>query len=715
MAISDPGLQSLRRGARVALVVPTIFAIFLNAVDNPVAALFAVFGSFALLGFADFGGPTRPRGGAYLILTGVGAVLVLVGTLVCNEPWLAALIGLVVATAARFAGFFGGYFAASVSPIILAYVLAASVPGPTDAAPDRLLGWVVAGLVSTVAGVLLWPRRERLAVRDAAATAATALADAVSGLGQTGGPSTEVIEAMDAAIATLASTASVPQRPAGPSAHDTALAFLVDQLERAAGLVRLAPRDAEVTEQTGVLVAVAATALRQIETTLTSGAAPAELDSLVASCLEAKRAVIERAVDELGRGEEPGRVIEEIDARFTERLLLLLAASALSNAAIIVSGHGPSERAVTIPLEVPLTAGVRGTVSRLRRLVQANAVSTSAWGQESLRAGVAVGAAVLIAGELKLDHAFWVVLGTLSVLRSNAFATGRSALMAAIGTAIGFAVSAGLLALVGFDDTGLWIVVVVGLFLAAYTPQVVGFVAGQICFTIAVVALFNLIVPQGWHTGLVRFEDIAIGSTVSLVVALFFWPRRASVGLRANVAKLYHDLARALTAGIQHPEAAVPAYSAELRAHASYAQYLSETARHPNGRGTWATLLADAAQVRFAIAALQHDRGIVRFDQCGPTRTALLQAGQDVSSALDATGARLEHPDQAQGIAADVPSVSTATRVPVSECLGHHAHEAGPEGPLAAGLDAALVRDLLVEVAALADDALATAATLPNA
>ena len=70
--LSDPGLQSLRRAARVALVVPGVFALFLGGMDNPVAALFAGFGSFALLGFADFGGPTRPRGGAYLTLTAVG-------------------------------------------------------------------------------------------------------------------------------------------------------------------------------------------------------------------------------------------------------------------------------------------------------------------------------------------------------------------------------------------------------------------------------------------------------------------------------------------------------------------------------------------------------------------------------------------------------------------------------------------------------------------
>ena len=82
----------------------------------------------------------EPRGGAYLTLTAIGAVLVVIGTLVSNEPVVGALVAVVVAAAARFAGNFGGYFGASVSPIVLAYVLAASVPAPMDAIPDRLLG-----------------------------------------------------------------------------------------------------------------------------------------------------------------------------------------------------------------------------------------------------------------------------------------------------------------------------------------------------------------------------------------------------------------------------------------------------------------------------------------------------------------------------------------------------------------------------------------------
>ena len=407
---------------------------------------------------------------------------------------------------------------------------------------------------------MLWPRRERLLVREAAATAAGAIADAVAVMAQPGGAPPETVATMDAAVAKLVEAASVPRRPAGPSAHDAALAFLVDQLERAQWLVRNATDRTAVSERSADLAATGAAALRGVEQMLRTERGDRRSRRSGPVVPDGEAHGHRRAIDELDHGEAPGEVLNEIDELFTERLILLLGASTLSNAAMVVAGRGPSDDAVTIPLDVPVDDGVRGTWTRLRTLVRANAVPTSVWAQDSIRAGIAVGAAVLIAGAFDLDHGFWVVLGTLSVLRSNAFATGKTAVMAAAGTTVGFAISAVLLAFVGFDDAGLWFIVVVGFFLSAYTPQVVGFIVGQVCFTIAVVAMFNLIEPQGWHTGLVRVENIVIGSAVSAVVALLFWPRRASVDLRANVAALYRDLAGALTGGIARPETLDPVH-----------------------------------------------------------------------------------------------------------------------------------------------------------
>ena len=156
-----------------------------------------------------------------------------------------------------------------------------------------------------------------------------------------------------------------------------------------------------------------------------------------------------------------------------------------------------------------------------------------------------------------------------------------------------------------------------------------------------------------------------------------------------------------------------PVHAAELRAHASYVQYLSESARQPEGRRPWAALLADAAQIRFAIETLERHRGVTRFERCGPTQSAFREVLTEVTGVLDATATTLQDPERPYGAPADVAATRAATRAPVSSCLEQHAHEAGPDGALAAGLDAALVRDLLVEVAALADAALVAVPKVP--
>jgi uncharacterized membrane protein YccC len=209
----------------------------------------------------------------------------------------------------------------------------------------------------------------------------------------------------------------------------------------------------------------------------------------------------------------------------------------------------------------------------------------------------------------------------------------------------------------------------------------------------------------------VRLENILIGASVSAVVALVFWPRRASVGLRANVAALYRDLSTELPERIGKVDTPDEVSRAELRAHAGYVQYLAETARNPEGRGSWATLLADAAQLRFALDLLPRHRGYAGLRTCGPTRTAFAASVQDVAAALAATADGLEH--RTGGHAADVTALAAATRAPIVDGLLHHAHD-DSQGVLKAGVDAAIVRDLLVDAAVLTDDALATVPQLPD-
>jgi uncharacterized membrane protein YccC len=133
-----------------------------------------------------------------------------------------------------------------------------------------------------------------------------------------------------------------------------------------------------------------------------------------------------------------------------------------------------------------------------------------------------------------------VVLGTLSVLRTNASATGSTALRALLGTVIGFVVGGLLIVAIGADQSALWVALPVAVFVAAYAPGTAPFAVGQAAFTVVVSVLFNLLVPEGWKIGVVRVEDVAIGCAVSLVAGALFWPRGAAAVVGDDLADAFH-------------------------------------------------------------------------------------------------------------------------------------------------------------------------------
>ena len=133
------------------------------------------------------------------------------------------------------------------------------------------------------------------------------------------------------------------------------------------------------------------------------------------------------------------------------------------------------------------------------------------------------------------QNGFWVVLGTISVLRSSALATGTTVVEAITGTVIGIVVGGLLVCAIGVHTWLLWAVFPFAVLLGAYSPRAISFTAGQAGFTIVIVVLFNLLNPIGWSVGVVRIEDIAIGCAISLVTGFLFWPRGAADVLRESI------------------------------------------------------------------------------------------------------------------------------------------------------------------------------------
>jgi hypothetical protein len=139
--------------------------------------------------------------------------------------------------------------------------------------------------------------------------------------------------------------------------------------------------------------------------------------------------------------------------------------------------------------------------------------------------------AVAVVEITDIEHGFWVVLGTLSVLRSNALGTGATALRAVGGTAVGFVLGSAVMIGVSSHTVLLWILLPLAVLVSGVAPLMISFAAGQAAFTLVVIILFNIIEPTGWKVGLTRIEDVGIGCGVSIVVGILFWPRGAMAAL----------------------------------------------------------------------------------------------------------------------------------------------------------------------------------------
>ena len=134
----DPGYGALRRALRAAIVIPLAFAFAELLLGEPQILIFVMFGCISLLVMSDFGGLRRPRALAYLTATLVGAVMVALGTLASSSAWLAAVAMLLIGFGVSFSRVLGGYVAAANLGMLLAFVIAVTIPAPADRKSTRL-------------------------------------------------------------------------------------------------------------------------------------------------------------------------------------------------------------------------------------------------------------------------------------------------------------------------------------------------------------------------------------------------------------------------------------------------------------------------------------------------------------------------------------------------------------------------------------------------
>jgi uncharacterized membrane protein YccC len=635
----DPGWVGLHRAIRAAVVIPALFAFSEEVIGNVGLATFAAFGGFALLLFVDFPGARETRLTSYSMLAVTGAVFISVGTLASRPTALAVASMAVVAFGVLFAGTLSASIAAAGRSALLLYILPVSLPGNAAAITPRLEGWGLAVAVGIPAAMLIWPPTEHDNLRHFAAGTCDALAAVITArdAGQ-GEPGDDLCQTLTGALTNLRQAyRGTTSRPVGITTGSRLLIRLIEDLEWLGSVTASLH-----AEQIGTWTDVVRQAML------------ADADVLRASAAVLRTNRRTAAPDE-------GRLLNEAIVRLAERrqriasqarLLLTSPGSekardAVSNLATTwpYEAHQVSYATSLIGITVqwaaeadsrPLLAQVlgrhipgpdRAPLSPALEIATSQIERHSVWLQNAIRGALGLGLAVLFARLTGTQHAFWVVLGALSVLRSNALSTGSTAVRAMAGTVAGFIIGAVIVLGLGHDTTVLWFLLPVAVLAAAITPQVISFAAGQAGFTVLLLILFNIIAPTGWKVGLVRIEDIGLGCVASLIVGILAWPHGALASIGTALSNAYRVGAAYLDAVVLHTLGEGPEPSAQGRAvlaagrrqDDALRQYLAE-------RGATNVPVADltaaangATRLRLAgeaIAALQPSRAqtpAVRF------------------------------------------------------------------------------------------------------
>lgn len=616
----DPGFAALRRAARAAVVIPLAFALGSLVLHAGTNVIFIIFGCFALLIISDFGGPRPARAAAYLGATAAAALLVVLGTAVSGSPPLAAAASLVVGFVVSFARVFEGYLAAAQTGLLLAFVVSVSVRAPLAAIPRRIGALAVAGLISTLAAILLWPRFERIPLHKKAAAACRLLADLVEGLAPNGtipGLAERSARARQAEQEARRQYAATAKRPAGPSRRDRALIELLTEIPRIIDLLERPFQDpgASATPCLGErdqLKQSIVAALRASAGVLTGGPAPDV--RAVEAARQAHRAALDGwAAMELRAGRPAADVLEGLDIDHTLRVIAHLTIALGRNAAIAAGADRRPEALVA--LAMPDGPARRDAAMRIAATVRAHLDPSSTVLHGSIRVSIGLAVAVLIADSLSLQRGFWVVLGTLQVLRSNALGTGRTTLQALIGSVVGVLIGAIFATITGASPVMLGLALPVAIFVAAYASTTVGFAASQAAFSVLLIIMFNLITPTGWRVGLVRIEDVAIGAAISVGIGVLVWPHGPRRDLARAMSRLYRTVAQYLDhsfdqlLGVKPPSPLDPAQQAAdtayERAGEAFDAFVNEKTASPLAPQAAGFLLSAANHLILAASVLE--------------------------------------------------------------------------------------------------------------
>lgn len=594
------GPAALRRAARVTVAGCAGFYPCRYGLGDSVIALYAIFGALPLSLFCRIPGGAAQRARTLLLALPAGWVLVTMGTLLAVHAWAAAIGMFVVGFVIAFLTVGGPRPAGLAIAFQLFYVLPCFPPYAPGSLGSRLIGLTIGIVLAGLAERLVFPGPPpvpyRVVLADAVAAVAAYSGALADDLRSPATPATAALERQEQAERAYEAARPVRQpsteRPTSPSARDRALNQACAALWHIRGrLDRLLDgRDGKsAAPAAAALLDRVAASLRADAEALCTGTAPLRVDGLDAALgvFDASRV-----------GERPPPPATRLLRHAMVREVATATWVATEATRIALGVRPPAGERSRPYRQVFWYAFAPAPVLWWRRL-GVHLTPRSVHLQNALRTAVALAAARLLVGALDLSHGFWVLLATVSLMRTSASDTRAALRPAFLGTIAGAAVAALMLFLVGD----------VPAFYAALLPvlMLVGFTLGLVCgpawmqglFTLTFIVIFSQLSTPNWHLSEVRLTDVLIGGVVGGVASLLAWPKGGYGALRRDIGDFLARGAtacRAVVTEVSGPatdeDPLRPARRAMLLADASSAQYQSERTHQYTASSGWEAALA---------------------------------------------------------------------------------------------------------------------------
>jgi uncharacterized membrane protein YccC len=530
-----------RRATRVTVVASLVFYGCLYGLGDTTLATYALFSVIALGVLSQVPGPPRQRAGTLLAALPAVWLLVTAGTLVAEHIWLAVAGMFAVGFAVSFAGVGGPRLVGLANGLQLFFILPCFPPFAPHTLPERLVGASLGLAVLAAAEVLLWPDPapagypRRLA---AAVEAWAALVETVAGVLAGVPGARDRLPAMreaarQAAQALRLSHLPAAVRPASAGLRDRALRHAAAALRYLMGEAnRLLPGTVDATvadDVAALLLRQAADTARGAGRTLTGGP-PVLPGALHAASHDFDAGRAERHAALARRDVRRNQMrVDAITLEVAEGVRTLGVAARLAAGFPVsgedLAGHGSEQ----------FWYAYRSRPALWWRQFLAHLTPRSVYFQQALRVAVGLSVARLVAGTFNLQHGFWVLLATLTLMRTSAADTRTTLRPALAGTLAGAAAAAVLTVLVhqpSVYQAALPVAMLIGFWLG----PLLGLAWAQGLFTVVVTMVFAQLTPANWQLAEARLVNVLIGGFVGALTGLLAWPRGGSGELRRAVA-----------------------------------------------------------------------------------------------------------------------------------------------------------------------------------